>query len=46
MKDTVIKSVAIAACEYFPGVFVITCADDKVVKVSRMQRENKLTSAT
>ena len=46
---------SLAGCEYFPYVFsafkgklvmeLITCADDKAVKVSSMQRENKLASA-
>ena len=46
---------SLAGCEYFPYVFsafngnlvmeLITCADDKAVKGSSMQRENKLTSA-
>ena len=46
---------SLAGCEYFPYVFgvfdgklemeLITCDDNKVVIVSSMQRENKLTSA-
>ena len=45
---------SLTGCEYFPNVFgvfdrklvmdLITCADDKVVNVSSMQKENKLTS--
>ena len=44
-----------AGCEYFPYVFsefdgklvieLITCENNKVVTVSSMQKENKLTSA-
>ena len=44
---------SLAGCEYFPYVFglfdgelvleIITSTDDKVVKVSSMQKENKLT---
>ena len=46
---------SLAACKHFPYVFsvfdgqlvmeLITCEDNKVVTVSSMQRENKLTSA-
>ena len=45
----------LAGCEYFPYVFrvfaqklvmeLITCEDNKVVTVSSMQKENKVTSA-
>ena len=46
---------SLADCKYFPNIFgvfdgklvieLITCEDNKVVTVSSMQRENKLTSA-
>ena len=46
---------SLTGCEYFPYVFgvfdgksimeLITCEDNKMVTVSSMQKENKLTSA-
>ena len=46
---------SLVGCEYFPCIFgvfdgklvmeLITCEDNKVVKVSSMQKESKLTSA-